>query len=122
MIYLKISQYVYQIGLNCGYNIFPLIADSGVDAPYVVYKRNEQLPNENKDGIGYYTASYSINFIASSYAQSVEMLTKYTEAIYTGDTDFGVVVTDVDIQDAGEDWVEGYFIQSINLTINYCIK
>lgn len=47
------------------------------------------------------------------------MLTKYTENIYLGDTEFGIHVQDVKVEDAGEDWVDGYFIQTINLTIEY---
>lgn len=113
------SRYVYEVGLRCKLNIFPLIADSGVDLPYAVYQRLEQQPQDNKDGVGFYTSRYTVRFVSSTYQQSVDMLTKYTQEIYTGTTDFGVEIQDVKVEDAGEEWSDGCFIQSINLTIEY---
>lgn len=115
MINTKISKYIYSVAQRANLKIYPLIADSGATAPYLVYQRNE-VGNENKDVLS--VANFSVKCISQNYANSLELVDQFQNNLFTGECG-EFEIDSYYIEDGGEDWNEGYFIQTINITVYY---
>lgn len=82
---------------------FPIIADSGANTPFAVYRRNN-FDISSKDGSILIT--YEVKFVANSYASSLEMLNSFLN-----------VAKGFEIEDFGEEFNDNYYINTIQITI-----
>lgn len=102
-----------------GDRIFPLIAISETEYPFIVFRRDSILPSYSKDGINSDVTTVSILCVSSDYAQSA-LVADLTLSALSGKrgTFEGEIIDSIRLIEASEDFQEDAFVQSIKITIN----
>lgn len=85
-----------------GFNVYPIVADQGADVPFVTYRRTGS--ETSKDDIT--SLTYEVVLVGGTYAKSVEMVNTLLSSEFFED-----------YTDEGEDYSDGYYMQTISLTI-----
>lgn len=102
--------------------IFPLIADVNTSFPFIIYKRTSVVPVYTKDRYSK-NESVSVQIVIASdkYFDTVEIsdLVRTTLEGKMG-TFSGIIISDVRLDSADEDFIEDTFIQTLtfNITTN----
>lgn len=95
--------------------VFPLIADENTTFPFVVYQRQNYVPESDKDYTNE-TAQIQMIVAANSYSQSIKI------ANAMGDIFNDFQDSDIDtikVVNMSEDYLADTFIQTIDITILY---
>lgn len=95
--------------------IYPVVAPESAGNEYVVYKRNSLDGYQLKGRVTpLQKASYTINVVSDQYAKVIGLTQKILDTL--GDYSDAEIL-DINIDDLSEDYSEGFFIQTINVTI-----
>lgn len=118
---ISILQQDKELSKLVGSKIFPLIADKGTSFPFIVYRRDSLTPSSNKDSLIYDTQVRMSMIIASSdYRQGLGICSKVIDVLLAsqGRTIGGLEITDLELQDASEEYREDTFLQLLSITVN----
>lgn len=89
-----------------GLTPYPLVATETAGVPHITYQRTG-ITVEDKDGRT--TATYLVQVVASTYSDAITLLS----ALY-----LAAASQDVEIEDGGDSFTEGYYISSASITLN----
>lgn len=95
--------------------IYPVVAPESAGNEYVVYKRNSLDGYQLKGRITpLQKASYTINVVSDQYAKVIGL----TQTILDTLGDYSdTEILDINIDNLSEDYSEGFFVQTIQITI-----
>ncbi len=117
---LNIGKAIYtilQTSIDIDKKIYPLIADEGTTFPFIIYKRTGLTPESTKDNTNE-NVSVEINIASSNYSESVDLAIKVRKALeHKKGTYSDIVIEDIVIDDATEDYIEDTFIQTLTFKI-----
>ena len=99
---------------------FPIIAEQGANFPFAVYRRIGYNTKNTKDVYNYEeTIVFEVNIAATTYAESVELAQRVKDVLeHNRGTYDNLKINDITMMDAGEDWVNEAYIQSMRFTID----
>lgn len=102
-----------------GNRIYPLIADEGTTFPFVIYSRigiDEQSTKDNSEE----QIRVLVQVAANNYQQSIETAEIIRAAMeHKSGTFNNLLIEDIILEDASEDWLDDTFIQNLNFNIYY---
>lgn len=78
----EVGQLLNMVAKTINLKAYPLVADSGAGYPFIQYRRASQTIGTTKDGGDENVANYEVVIACQNYAQSVELLHKYIDALY----------------------------------------
>lgn len=117
---LNIGKAIYtilQTSIDIDKKIYPLIADEGTTFPFIIYKRTGLTPESTKDNTNE-NVSVEINIASSNYSESIDLAIKVRKALeHKKGTYSDIVIEDIVIDDATEDYIEDTFIQTLTFKI-----
>lgn len=95
-----------------GEKVFPISTQKEIDFPFIVYQRGELTPSYTKDLLG--DDAIRVEFIVASdkYFQSVEVAEALRNTL-EGKRSKKYGITETKLVSAGEDLLEGTFVQSL---------
>lgn len=97
-----------------GNNIYPVVAPLNTKNPYVVYKRQISVQNDNKDS-RYSTVSIEINVYSNNYQESIkvaELVKNTLESVYNKEVE-GFKIKYIVSTSIDEDYNEDYYSQTM---------
>ena len=101
--------------------IYPLVAAEGTDFPFIVYKRNNLMSNNSKDGIFEDSVNFEISIITETYSEGIAIAQKVRQTLEkeTINTD-DFTLNDTKIVSSTEQYLDNVFVQKItfNTKIN----
>lgn len=102
-----------------GNRIYPLIADEGTSFPFVIYSRigiDEQSTKDSSEE----QIRVLVQVAANNYQQSIETAEIIRAAMEHKNGLFNnLLIEDIILEDASEDWLDDTFIQNLNFNIYY---
>lgn len=102
-----------------GNRIYPLIADEGTSFPFVIYSRigiDEQSTKDSSEE----QIRVLVQVAANNYQQSIETAEIIRAAMEHKSGLFNnLLIEDIILEDASEDWLDDAFIQNLNFNIYY---
>ena len=117
---LQIGKSVYQI-LNDiqPKKVFPLIADQGVEYPFIIYRRSALSPASTKDRYNYQElATVEVIVADSTYAGSIELAEKVKLKMEkTRGEIAGIKIGEVQLVSSNESFLEDAFLQNLTFYI-----
>lgn len=114
--YLKADDFIFE---QLGNKIYPLIGNNKTTFPFVVYWKENVLPNYTKDWLTDDTVTFSILVTDTSYENCLDL----AQAIRTVferpklKTDF-MEVNEVHLTNLAEDFVENAYVQTLTFECN----
>lgn len=97
-----------------GNNIYPVVAPINTKNPYIVFKRQISVQNDNKDS-RYSIVSIEINVYSNNYQQSIkvaEMVKNALENVYNKEVE-GFKIKYITSTSIDEDYNEDYYSQTM---------
>ena len=102
-----------------GNRIYPLIADEGTIFPFVIYSRIGIDEQSTKDSTSE-QIRVLVQVAANNYQQSIETAEIIRAAMeHKSGTFNNLLIEDIILEDASEDWLDDTFIQNLNFNIYY---
>lgn len=93
--------------------IFPLVANAGTTFPFIVYRRSNYRPNDNKDFLDE-IVGVELAVLSDKYEESVNIANNVGDCLENAHTE---LVEQIKITNIFEDYQEDTFIQKINIDI-----
>lgn len=127
---LNIGSFIYETMINdetlteslgVGDNIFPIVAEEGTNAPFIIYRRVGLISTCSKDGTYEDVARVEIRAVCSTYEQSINIISRIRELFEKQYFRYdNMEINDVTIESASENYEYNAFTQliTLNLKIN----
>ena len=93
--------------------VFPLVANAGTTFPFIVYRRSNYRPNDNKDYLDE-IVGVELAILSDKYEESVNVANDVADTLENAHTE---LVEQIKITNIFEDYQEDTFIQKINIDI-----
>lgn len=93
--------------------VFPLVANAGTTFPFIVYRRSNYRPNDNKDNLDE-IVGVELAILSDKYEESVNVANDVADTLENAHTE---LVEQIKITNIFEDYQEDTFIQKINIDI-----
>jgi len=93
--------------------VFPLVANAGTTFPFIVYRRSNYRPNDNKDYEDE-IVGIELAILSDKYEESVNVANNVANALLNAHTE---LIESIKITNIYEDFQEDTFIQKINIDI-----
>ena len=93
--------------------VFPLVANAGTTFPFIVYRRSNYRPNDNKDYEDE-IVGVELALLSQKYEESVNLADIVANALINAETE---LIERIRITNIFEDYQEDTFIQKINIDI-----
>ena len=123
---LEITKKIYQaLSLDdnivkiVGQNIFPLIAESNTEYPFIVYKRMSINPTYTKDWLTYEDVDVEIVCVSDKYFQAVELASEVRD-LFEGIKGDGILQTKLSY--VNEDFISDAYIQRLGFSFRMTVK
>ena len=99
---------------------YPIIADQGANFPFSVYRRLGYQVKNTKDIYNYEeTIIIEVNIAATTYAESIALAQRVKDQLEHTRGEFeNLKINDISMTDAGEDWVNDAYIQTMRFNID----
>lgn len=95
--------------------IFPMVANSGTQFPFCVYRRASYSPSNTKDGIGE-IADIEIIVLSTKYNESLQLANEIAQRLHGESTN---EIEEIQLINAFETFSEDTFIQTMNFRFIY---
>lgn len=113
---LQIGKAVYQI-LNevQPKKVFPLIADQGVEYPFIIYRRSALSPASTKDRYNYQElATIEVIVADATYNGSIQIAEEVKHKLETARGEYnGIKIGEVQLVSSNESYLDDAFIQTL---------
>lgn len=99
---------------------YPIIAEQGANFPFAVYRRIGFQTKDSKDIYNYEeTVVIEVIIAAQTYAESIELAQRVKDALeHNRGTYENLKINDITMTDAGEDWVNDSYIQTMRFNVD----
>ena len=101
-----------------GDGIYPIVADEGVDFPFIIYRRDDVSYDDSKDGIYGQEAVVEVACVDETYhgAVSVALAVRDCLSSFRGAVS-GYDIDNVSLSSSSEDFIDNAFVQTLKFTI-----
>ena len=101
-----------------GDKIFPVVADTDVPEPFIVYRRTGLIPSYQKDSRGKDSIFVDVLIVSESYSKTIQIYSAVINAVERKQGVIaGVSIDDIRLADSLEDADENYNIQQLTFEI-----
>ena len=121
---IGVGKHIYSALSGLGATVFPVIANfnsTTPPTPFIVYRRTSAEANYTKSlWTGELRHSYNLTVVDNQYSNTVDLAQQVIDSMMslTSTEKTDMYIKSVKFTDISEDYVDGLFVQNINIELN----